>query len=431
MAAPPQDFLDRRQLGQLQQHRLAAMLDEVLPRNPFYARKLTEAGLDGRTRPADLAAFSFTTKSDLARDQEAHPPYGTILTYPLGRYCRLHQTSGTLGKPLRWLDTPQSWNWFLDCWEQVYGVVGLRPDDRLFFPFSFGPFLGFWGAFEAALRRGNFCLSGGGMSSSARLRCLLEHRITVVLCTPTYALRLAEVAREEGIDLAGSEVRAVLVAGEPGGSIAATRRRIESAWGARVFDHSGLTEVGAMGVECQQNPAGLHLLEADFVVEVLEPGGQRPVAPGEVGELVLTNLGRWASPAIRYRTGDLARVDPRPCACGRSFLRLEGGILGRADDMILLRGNNVYPSAVEAVVRRFPEVAEFRIVVDQSESLPALRIELEPAGPAVELAERVGRAIRDELFFRPEVTTVSPGTLPRFELKARRILRCGTRSTEE
>src|SRR4029077_10046377 len=154
---------------------------------------------------------------------------GQALTYPVERYCRMHQTSGTSGQPLRWLDTTQSWNWLLGCWETMFQVVGLRAGDRLFFPFSFGPFLGFWTAFDAASRLGYLCLPGGGMSSAARLRFLLDNHATVVLCTPTYALRLAEVANQQGIDLKGGSVRLLIVAGEPGGSIAATRARIESA----------------------------------------------------------------------------------------------------------------------------------------------------------------------------------------------------------
>src|SRR5439155_10198869 len=145
-------------------------------------------------------------------------------------------------------------------------------------------------------------LPGGGMSSAARLRFLLDHRATVILCTPSYALHLAEVARSEGIDLAGSPVRMLIVAGEPGGSIPATRERIEAAWGARLFDHYGLTEVGPIAVECLENPAGLHVMERDYIAEVIDPTTTDPVPPGTVGELVVTNLGRLGSPLIRYRT---------------------------------------------------------------------------------------------------------------------------------
>jgi phenylacetate-CoA ligase len=404
-------------LSSLQRERWDALVAEILPRNAFYTARLRGAD------PADFAHLPTTTKADLLHDQAVHPPYGTALTYPRPRYCRLHQTSGTSGRPLRWLDTRESWDWMLRCWDRMFAMIGLHPDDRLFFAFSFGPFLGFWTAFEAASRAGWFCVPGGGMSSGARLRLLLDNEATVLFCTPTYALRLAEVGREEGIDLANSPVRAVVVAGEPGGSIAETRRRIETAWGARVFDHSGMTEVGPMAIECPANPAGLHVLEEDYLAEVVEPSTGEPVPPGQVGELVVTNLGRLGSPLIRYRTGDLVRVDPKPCPCGSSYLRLDGGILGRADDMIHLRGNNVYPGALEALLRRFPEVAEYRVEVDQSAALTALRVDVEPVnGGGAGLVERVDRAIRDEFLFRAEVRLVPPGSLPRFEMKARRFV---------
>jgi phenylacetate-CoA ligase len=403
-------------LSTLQRERLGALFDEILPCNAFYAARLARADVE------DFAGLPFTTKADLLHDQAAHPPYGTALTYPREHYCRLHQTSGTSGRPLRWLDTAESWDWMLGCWRRMFGMIGLRPDDRLFFAFSFGPFLGFWTAFDAASRAGHFCLPGGGMSSGARLRLLLDNAATVLFCTPTYALRLAEVGRQEGLDLTRSPVRAVVVAGEPGGSIPATRARIEAAWGARVFDHSGMTEIGPMAVECPANPAGLHVLEEDYVAEVIDPEGGQPVEPGQLGELVLTNLGRRGSPLIRYRTGDLVRVDPRPCPCGSPYLRLDGGILGRGDDMIHLRGNNVYPGALEALLRRFPEVAEFRVEVDQSAALTALRVDIEAAGGDGDLAERVDRAIRDEFLFRAEVRLVPPGSLPRFEMKAKRFV---------
>src|SRR5437660_4969216 len=225
----------------------------------------------------------------------------------------------------------------------MYQIVGVRPEDRLFFPYSFGPFLAFWAAFESAARRGNLTLAGGGMSSSARLRFLMENEATVVLATPTYALRLAEVAHEEGMDLAATRVRMVIVAGEPGGSSPATRARIETAWGARVFDHCGMTEIGPLGIECQENPGGLHLLETECLAEIIEPASAAHLPPGETGELVLTNLGRSGSPLIRYRTGDLVRADTDVCPCGRSFLRLKGGIVGRADDMVHVRGVKVTP----------------------------------------------------------------------------------------
>ena len=400
------------------------LIRSILPVNRFYARKF--AGLspnDIRTYD-DFARLPFTTKAELATDQAEHAPYGSALTFPFERYCRLHQTSGTsTGHPLRWLDTPESWEWLLGCWRVSFPFMGLTTRDKVFFPFSFGPFLGFWSAFEAATRAGFLCIPGGGMTSTARLRFLVEHGCTVVFATPTYALHLAELAAKEGIDLAASPVRALVVAGEPGGNIPATRERIEAVWGARVFDHYGMTEVGPVAVEAADSRGQMYLLESQYLAEVLTPDTDAPAPPGECGELVLTNLGRVGSPLVRYRTGDVVRVATYPDPAGRTWRRLDGGIVGRADDMIHVRGNNLYPAAIEAIVRRFPQVAEYRIVVDYSGPLADLRLEVEPvSGDGRDLAEQVGRAVRDELLFRVEVSPVACGSLPRFEMKAKRLV---------
>jgi phenylacetate-CoA ligase len=371
-----------------------------------------------------LPSIPFTCKAELTDDQQRYPLTGSVMTECPETYSRIHQTSGTTtGCPLRWADTPASWDWLLHCWQTGFTIMGLTPADRAYFPFSFGPFLGFWTAFEAASRAGLLCIPGGGLSSTARLRGILESQATVVFATPTYALHLAELARSEGIDLTTSTVRAIVVAGEPGGSLPGTRERIEAYWGARVFDHYGMTEIGPVAFEAADDPQSLVVLEREYIAEVLEPGGTTPVAAGSVGELVLTNLGRLGSPLLRYRTGDLVRPVPERSRDG--FLRLAGGILGRTDDMIHVRGNNLYPTAIEAVVRRFREVAEFRLIVDQREALTDLTIEVEPTleddGPR--LAETVSRVIRDELLLRVVVRPVPAGSLPRFELKARRVVR--------
>ncbi|MBI5759537.1 MAG: AMP-binding protein, partial [Planctomycetales bacterium] len=298
----------------LQICKLQRLLSEVIPANRFWSAKLAAVGVKpGDIRSLDdLQKLPFTTKSELVADQQTHPPYGSNLTYDVARYVRLHQTSGTTGAPLRWLDTVESWNWTLDCWRQLFDLMDLRPDDRLFFPFSFGPFLGFWAGFEGAARRGNFCLAGGGLSSQARLQLMLDNAITVVCCTPTYALRLAEVAAEQRIDLANSPVKRILVAGEPGGNVPATRSRIETAWGACVVDHWGMTELGPLAIEAAQSPSTLTVLETECIAEIIDPQTLVPVPAGTEGELVITNLGRIGSPLIRYRTGDLVKSAPSP-----------------------------------------------------------------------------------------------------------------------
>lgn len=410
-------------IAALQADRLREMLGEVLGSNRFYRSKLGEFGAD-----APLSSLPFTTREELEADQCAHPPYGTNLTYELPRYVRHHQTSGSSGAPMHWLDTCESWEWWLGCWFEIFAGAGLTREDRFFIPFSFGPFIGFWGAFDAACALGSFVLPAGGMTTPARVRYALDHGATVVCCTPTYALHMIEVAEREGVDLAGSAVRALIVAGEPGGSIPATRERIEAGWGARVFDHAGMTEMGPWGFQCEASAEDMHVIETAFIAEVVDQNGEA-AADGEQGELVLTNLGRWGSPLIRYRTGDQVRLVRGRCACGRWFARVPGGILGRVDDMIVVRGNNVFPSAIEGVIRSFPEVAEFRMTVIDRPALSELEVEIEPVphvggdGDATALTGRVQVALQDRFHFRSRVRAVASGALPRFELKARRFSR--------
>ena len=425
------EFGDRSLLAEWQAGRLRALLEAVVPANPFWTERLCEAKVDPRSIQSldDLTRLPCTSKFELAAEQEAHPPYGRNLTFGPTDYSRLHQTSGTTtGQPLRWLDTPASWNWMLDCWTTIYRWMNLRPEDRLCFPFSFGPFLGFWAGFEGALRQGNMCLAAGGMSSEARLKLILDNRITLLGCTPTYALRLAEVAAAQGIDLPSSSVRAILVAGEPGGSIPSVRSRIEQAWGARVFDHWGMTEIGPLASECDDDPGNLTVLETECIVEIIDPASGQPVAAGTPGELVITNLGRVGSPVLRYRTGDLVEADPAPHSSGRTLLRLKGGILGRTDDMLIVRGNNVFPSSIEAIIREFPEIVEFRIVVSRQREMNHVRIDIEPQSvldePAsVVLAADLSKAIKEQLQFQAEIVLAPSGSLPRFEMKAKRLFR--------
>jgi len=410
-------------IAEHQRHKLDALLAELVRGNAFYQRKFD--GLDAAGGGVSLAGLPLTTRAELEADHQAAPPYGTNLTYDRSRYTRCHQTSGSAGAPLRWLDTPESWDWWKRCWGVIYRAAGLRDDDRLVFPFSFGPFVGFWGAFESAAALGNFCLPAGGMTTQSRLAYLLDHEVTIVCCTPTYALRMAEVAGEMGLDLASSAVRGLIVAGEPGGNIPATRSRIESAWGARVFDHAGMTEMGPWGFECVEAPGGMHVMEHEFIAEAIDPATGTVVGDGESGELVLTNLGRVGSPLIRYRTGDQVRLTRGECACGRWFARVEGGILGRYDDMVVIRGNNVFPAAVEAIVRAFPEIVEFQMEVHEVASMTELHLRIE-AGDGVaasDLVDRVATHVQDRLHFRPTVSAAPPGSLPRFDMKARRLVR--------
>jgi len=441
----------RTELEQYQSARLTSLFEQVLPHNLFWRNKFSAAGVSAADTGnlADLRNLPLTTKAELLADQAAQPPYGTNLTYGVQNYTRLHQTSGTTGTPLRWLDTPQSWDWILQSWGQLFGIMGLRKVDRLLFPFSFGPFLGFWAGFEGANRLGNMCIAAGGISSQARLNLLRDNRATVVCCTPTYALRLAEVAAEQNIDLTQSGVRAILVAGEPGGNIPATRRRIETAWGAQVVDHWGMTELGPLAIESLAEPGGLYILETECIAEIIDPQTEQPVPAGTEGELVITNLGRVGSPLIRYRTGDRVRAGKKEGETRRGgeaenensvshsptlplsqspFLYLPGGILGRIDEMITIRGNNLYPSALEDVIRQFDGIAEFRIELRTIKSMQHVKIEIEPfpalgASDVDALVARITETIKNRWHFQAEVVPVAIGSLPRFEMKGRRFVR--------
>jgi phenylacetate-CoA ligase len=426
---PAIETADRAALDRHQSERLARLLVDIHGPNPFYTKRLDECGVvPSRFRfPEDLPKLPLTTKAELVAEQERTPPWGTDLTEPLDAYSRYCQTSSTTGSPLRWVDTPASWQWMLDCWKVVLRAAGVDASDRIFFPFSFGPFLGFWTAFEAACQIGAQSIPGGGMSSQVRLRLIETLRPTVICCTPTYALWLAEVASAdpETPPLREGSVRLLIVAGEPGGSIPATRGRIEMEWGARVIDHHGLTETGPLSFECLENPGGMHVNEGEYIAEVLDPAGHEPVADGQRGELVVTNLGRTASPVLRYRTGDMVVRSSGPCRCGRTWARLEGGILARADDMINVRGVNVYPAAIESVVRRFPEVVEFRSTASRTGAMWSLKVEIEPASGVDgtdALCDRLARLLREALGLNVPVASVSSGTLPRFEMKARRFV---------
>ena len=420
---------DRDALAAHQGIRLAALLRSIHGRNRFYTRKLDEASLDvgALMFPRDLARLPLTRKTELVADQDANPPWGTALTESLDRYTRYCQTSSTTGRPMKWLDTNESWQWMVECWKAVYRAARVDRGDRVFFPFSFGPFLGFWVGFEAGCQLGLLSVPGGGMSSQLRLSMIDAVHATVICCTPTYALRLAEVAAEErrGRPLTENSVRVIIVAGEPGGSIPATRRHIEERWGARVIDHHGLTEVGPISFECWESPGFLHVNEAEYICEILEPGGTAVVEDGQPGELVVTNLGRVASPVVRYRTGDIVVRTEERCACGLPWARLEGGILARADDMVNIRGVNVYPTSIESVVRQFPEVAEFRSMVSRVHEMRALTVEVEltaHAGDEAPVLAHLTQRLKEALGLSAQVRAVSAGSLPRFEMKARRFL---------
>jgi phenylacetate-CoA ligase len=407
------ESLDRDMLEEHQLAQLNVLLAKILPENQFYAAKLAGTKLPLRSLE-EFRALPLTTKEELVIDGAPHAAPAN-LTWPLERYVRYHQTSGTHGRPMAVFDSAEDWQWWIDCWQYVLDAAEITPADRAMLAFSFGPFIGFWTAHDALAARGVLVIPGGGMSSRARLDLIERTEATALFCTPTYALHLMEVAEETKFNLARCSVAKIVVAGEPGGSMPSVRERIESAWGARLVDHAGASEVGPWGYATADH-RGVHVLESEFIAEFMPVEG--PDDDSDVKQLVLTSLGRPGLPVIRYRTGDLVRPS-WPGAGPNRFVVLEGGVLGRADDMMIIRGVNVFPTAVEQIVRSFPEVVEYRMTARKNGAMDELVVEVEdhlqqPARIAEELYLRLG--------LRIDVRLAPPVSLPRFEGKGRRFV---------
>lgn len=416
----------RADLLMWQDERLRALLAELTV-NQCYQQKFRSAGMDMQKvrGAADLNALPFTTKAELAAEQLDHPPYGRLLTYPISHYRYLHQTSGTTGSPLRWLDTAEDWQTFMRCWAQVYLGAGVTAEDLVFCAFSFGPYVSHWSGIDGARHVGALALSGGGMHSEQRLRAILDNRCTVLVCTPTYALHLAEVANQLGLNIRDSDIRITIHAGEPGASVPNVKRRIEEAWGARCFDHAGATEVGAWAFDCQAEDGAIHLNEMEFLFEVIDPQTCQAVDEGVRGELVITTLGRAGMPVLRYRTGDLVELTREPCACGRTLARIKGGVLGRADDMLTVRGVNLYPSAIDNLIRAIPAITEYEVEIRRVAEMDDLFLKVETEEPSsfVQIEQAILSAFRAQLNIRVSVAQAAQGSLPRYEFKARRYKR--------
>jgi len=397
--------------------RLNGLIAEVSRSNEFQRDRLDGVVLRSLD---DLRQIRPIDKDDLLRDQHAHPPFGRNLTYPRDRYVHLHQTSGTSGSALRVLDTQEDWHWWRACLHDVFAAAGVGPADLVALAYSFGPYIQFWASYEGAGAVGANRIPLGGMDSVQRLETIREYSATTLVCTPSYAIRLATVADQRDLEDALSSVTKIICTGEPGASLPAVGSHIQALWQARCFDHAGLSEVGAFGYPCAEG-GGIHINEREFVTEIVAPGSEDPVADGEVGELIVTAIGRKGFPAIRYRTGDVIEYCEDRCPAGHPDRWLPGGILGRTDDMVVIRGMNVFPSAIEQVLREFDELGEFRITFyTEPTAMDEVKVEVELAQPSQ------GRAIqarlRTRLGLRVRIVPLKPGILPTHIGKARRVL---------
>ncbi len=432
MWRPRLETLPREEFAKKQLRLFRKQMKYVMEKSPFYQKKFKEAGITPGDikRLEDMSRVPFTTKQELLKSQEEHPIFGDFPCIPAEAATRVFQTSGTTGTPLK---VPYSKkDWFQTCYEQfsyfLYGY-GLESRDVVFFPFMYGLFIAWWGIQAAMEQHQLTIVPGGGQTSETRLRSIIDWNATVVCGTPTYILFLGELAKKIGIDLPNSKVRMVITAGEPGAQVPATKRLIEQLWGAKNYDDIGSTEITNFGYECVRQQ-GTHLNEIMFLPESLDLKTGNPTRAGEVGELVLSNLYCESAPLLRYKTGDLVRFNYAPCDCGRTFLRMDGGVLGRADDMFHFGGVNIFPSAIENFLRQVPEFSnEYELVVPPPGSGKRLRIRVEAASEGLS-DDRVQTAIKGfisdivyNIKITPEVELAKPGSLQRFEGKARRLIR--------
>jgi phenylacetate-CoA ligase len=423
----PREEIEKRQLDQF-----ARQMKYVIEKSPFYRRKFQAAGVtpDDIKTMDDVRRVPFTTKQELLESQEAHPIYGDFPCILPEEATRVFQTSGTTGKPLKIPLSKKDWfETYLEQFSYFLCGYGVESKDVAYFPFTYGTFIAWWGIQAAMEQHAVTIVPGGGQSSDARVKSIIDWGATVVCGTPTYIIYLGELAGNMGIDFPNSKIKIVITAGEPGAQIPATKQLIESLYGAKNYDDIGSTEISNFGFECvAQN--GTHMIESMFLAESLNTETGEPAAEGEIGELVLSNLFCESAPLIRYMTKDLVRFTYQPCDCGRTFLRMDGGVLGRADDMFTFGGVNIFPSAVENFIREIPTLAnEYQLVIPQQGSGKRMIVRVESASTDIsdEQAKSAVKQLLDNILYNIKITAdidlVSPGTLPRFEGKAKRVIR--------
>jgi phenylacetate-CoA ligase len=429
---PELETMSRDTLLEYQLELFRRQMAHVLERSPMYRRKFSEAGV----RPEhiktleDVRKVPFTTKDELRRSQEQYPLFGDFHCIPEEEGVRVFQTTGTTGIPVRSLVSRK--DWFEVYYEQfmyfMYGY-GITKADVMFVPFNYGLYIAWWGLHSAFEKAGVLIIPGGGQSSEDRIKNIVEWKPTVVCGTPTYILFLGDVAKKMGIDLSKTAVRTVITAGEPGAQVPSTKKQVETTWGAKNYDDIGSTEISNFGFECVAQQ-GTHVIESMFLAEVVDPETGEPLPPGEPGELILTNLCCESMPLIRWRMGDVVKFNVQKCNCGRTFLRLDGGVIGRVDDMFQFGGVNIFPSAIENFVRGTDAFStEYQIVAPRMGSGKHLTIRIEPLSLSItkeEMARSV-KAFKENFKFRigvsPDIEIVEIGKLPRFEGKARRVIR--------
>ena len=428
---PVLETLTAEKIRALQFKKFRRMFDWAYDHSKFHRSLYDNAGIkpDDIRSMDDIRHIPKVEKSMMRDIQRKDPfPYGDALCVPLEEVVIFRQTSGTTGQPVYQPDTWQDWDWWAECWAFILWAQGYRPCDRVFIPFGYNIFVAFWAGHYAAEKLGCEVIPGGVLDTKARILKIQELKATAMMATPTYVLGMADTAKNKmDIDPSSLTINKITCAGEPGASIPTTKRRMEEAWGAKVYDHAGATEIGAWSFECTEQSGGLHVNEAFFLVEIEDvETGEIIHEPGKRGKMIITALDRHAMPCIRFDSKDIIEWSPEPCPCGRTFRILKGGVLGRADDITKVKGVLLSPSAIEEVVRGTTGLSdEFEVVVDKVGDVDRITLKVELRPDAVSQKEEIQRQLTDQLRLKTnlgyKLEFHDYGTLPRYEVKAKRF----------
>jgi phenylacetate-CoA ligase len=427
---PVLETLPRERLRALQFKKFKRIVEWGYQNSRLYRRLYDAAGF----QPGDLKTWDdidkvpTLQKEDYRGAQAKEPwPYGDSLCVPLEQVTECHQTSGTTGQPVYQPDTWQDWEWWSECWAYILWAQGFRSKDRVFIPFGYNIFVAYWAGHYACEKVGCEVVPGGVLNTEERLLKIRELKATALMATPTYVLTMAETCRNKlGLDPRALGVERILCAGEPGASVPATKKRMEEAWGAKVFDHVGATEIGGWGYECSYQPGGIHANEAFFLVELVDLDTGKPIEePGRPGKIVITAFDRMAQPCIRFDSKDVSMWGGK-CACGRTFRLLQGGIHGRVDHITKVKGVLFSPVSVEEVVRGMPQLGdEYELTISKKGDLDQITLKVELIDQTAVLPEVVRPELERELRLKTNLSYAIEfhpfGSLPRYEVKARRF----------
>jgi phenylacetate-CoA ligase len=427
---PLLETLPREKLADLQLMKFRRIFQWAFDHSKFHRAIYDRAGI----RPDDIRSFDDISripkveKASMRDIQRKDPfPYGDALCVPIEEVAEFRQTSGTTGQPVYQPDTWQDWEWWSECWSYILWAQGYRPADRVFIPFGYNIFVAFWAAHYAAEKIGCEVVPGGVLDTKSRILKIQELRASAMMATPTYVLGMAAAARDMGIEPSSMTINKITCAGEPGASIYSTKKRMEEAWGAKVYDHAGATEIGAWSFECSEQPGGLHVNEAFFLVEIEDmETGEIVREPGKKGKMIITALDRQAMPCIRFDSKDIIEWDADPCPCGRTFRLIKGGVIGRSDDITKVKGVLLSPSAIEEVVRSVEGLGdEYEVIVDKKGDVDRITLKVELLPEASGRKDSIGARLKDQLRLKTNLgynlEFYDYGMLPRYEVKAKRF----------